>query len=74
MKVLITGASGSIGGAALLQCLEHPDITTVIAFLRKELPTEIARNSKLQTVIVQDFSSWPEIVLRAHSDAASMIW
>ncbi|KAM0287751.1 hypothetical protein ACHAQH_000282 [Verticillium albo-atrum] len=74
MKVLITGATGSVGGAALQACLNHPDITSVVAVLRRELPADIASNPKITTVILKDFSSWPDEVLRAHKDAAAMIW
>lgn len=71
MKVLIVGASGGIGSQALSQSLTHPQITKVVAFSRRELPIE---HAKLATVLIEDFSAWPEDVLRSHSDAAGMIW
>ncbi|KAI0150358.1 hypothetical protein GGR57DRAFT_472527 [Xylariaceae sp. FL1272] len=74
MKVLIVGASGLIGSAALSRCLSHPKITQVIAFVRRDLPAELLNNSKLQCVTHTDFSSWPEDLLRSHADAAGMIW
>ncbi|KAM0330027.1 hypothetical protein ACHAQA_004197 [Verticillium albo-atrum] len=74
MKVLITGATGSIGGGALQACLAHPGITSVVAVLRRELPADVASNPKITTVILEGFSTWPEEVLQAHKDAAAMIW
>ncbi|KAI0973795.1 hypothetical protein F4678DRAFT_410360 [Xylaria arbuscula] len=74
MKVLVTGASGSIGGECLAQCLSHPDISTVVAFVRRDWPADIANHPKLKCVLIKDFSQWPEDVLQAHADAAGMIW
>ncbi|TGJ82739.1 hypothetical protein E0Z10_g6032 [Xylaria hypoxylon] len=74
MKVLITGASGSIGGECLTQCLSNPDISTVVAFVRRDLPAEISSHPKLKCVLIKDFSQWPEDVLQAHADAAGIIW
>jgi uncharacterized protein YbjT (DUF2867 family) len=74
MKVLIVGASGSIGGEALKQCLAHPTITSIIAFSRKELPPEITENNKVSVVIVTDFAHWEPEILESHADAAAMIW
>ncbi|KAI8945161.1 hypothetical protein F4801DRAFT_594378 [Xylaria longipes] len=74
MKVLITGASGSIGGGCLIQCLAHPSISTVVAFVRRELPGDVSNHPKLKTVLIKDFSQWPEDVLKVHADAVGMIW
>ncbi|OTB12767.1 hypothetical protein K445DRAFT_304776 [Daldinia sp. EC12] len=74
MKVLIVGASGSIGSQVLLHCLSHPDITAVVAFVRRDLPANISGHPKLQCVIIQDFSKWPEEALHVHSDAVGMLW
>lgn len=74
MKVLITGATGTIGSGALTQCLAHPQITTVIAFTRRPLPASISAHPKLRTVLVADFSTWKPDLLDQHMDAAAMIW
>lgn len=74
MKVLIVGASGMIGGEALLQCLANPQVSSVVAFVRRELPSDVSNNAKLKSVIVKDFSKWPEDLLLAHADAVGMIW
>lgn len=74
MKVLHVGASGMIGGEALLHCLAHPRISKVVAFVRRPLPDDISDNPKLECVIVADFAVWPDGVLQAHADAAAMIW
>ncbi|KAK7424528.1 hypothetical protein QQX98_000493 [Neonectria punicea] len=74
MKILIVGASGSIGGEALLQCLAHPEISNVVAFVRRDLPSDVSDHPKLETILIEDFSKWPKDVLEAHAGAAGMIW
>ncbi|KAF4993237.1 hypothetical protein FGRMN_6601 [Fusarium graminum] len=73
MKVLFLGATGSIGGEALRQCLAHPKITSIVAFVRRQLPADVRDNPKVQTVMVEDFAVWSEDVLLPHVDAAAMI-
>ncbi|KAG4262362.1 hypothetical protein FPRO03_10592 [Fusarium proliferatum] len=70
MKVLFLGASGSIGSEALRQCLSHPKVTSVVAFVRRALPSD---HPKLQTVMISDFLKWPDDILLPHVDAAAMI-
>lgn len=74
MKVLFVGATGSIGSEVLVQCLAHPEITSVVAFSRRELPSTVTTNPKLQVVIIQDFAEWPQGILEAHADAEAMVW
>ncbi|KAF2963300.1 hypothetical protein GQX73_g10277 [Xylaria multiplex] len=74
MKVLLVGASGSIGGECLTQCLSHPGISTVVAFVRRDLPTGVSSHPKLKCVLIKDFSQWPDDILQAHADAAGIIW
>ncbi|KAI0845877.1 hypothetical protein F5Y00DRAFT_161723 [Daldinia vernicosa] len=74
MKILVVGASGSIGGEVLLHCLAHPHISSVIAFVRRDLPAGVSSHPKLKCVIIKDFLKWPEDILQAHSDAVGMLW
>ncbi|KAI1099541.1 hypothetical protein F4804DRAFT_337150 [Jackrogersella minutella] len=74
MKILVVGASGSIGGEVLIQCLAHPSISSVVAFVRRDLPADVSSNPKLEVVLIKDFAAWPEEVLQRHADAAGMIW
>jgi uncharacterized protein YbjT (DUF2867 family) len=74
MKILFIGATGSIGGEALRQCLAHPKVTSAVCFVRRPLPPDVSDNPKLQTIVIKDFSVWSEEVLLPHVDAAAMIW
>lgn len=74
MKILVVGASGMVGSEALNQCLAHPSISSVVAFVRRDLPAGVSSHPKLECVLVKDFAVWPEDVLQAYADAAAMIW
>jgi uncharacterized protein YbjT (DUF2867 family) len=74
MKILITGVTGFIGGAALEHCLLHPAITSVVALSRRELPQELMTSDKLSFIVVKDFGALDEDVLSSISDANGMIW
>ncbi|TLS23415.1 uncharacterized protein PpBr36_06134 [Pyricularia pennisetigena] len=74
MKVLITGATGTIGSEIFRHCLAHPDITSVVAITRRSLPETISSHPKLTSVVMQDFKVWPRELLQSHSDAVGMIW
>ncbi|KAI1505757.1 hypothetical protein F5X99DRAFT_415816 [Biscogniauxia marginata] len=74
MKILIAGASGMIRGEALMQCLDHPVILSVVVFVRRDLPADVSNHPKLECVLVKDFAVWSEDVMQAHADATAMIW
>jgi FlaA1/EpsC-like NDP-sugar epimerase len=79
MKVLITGATGNIGRAVLDQCLKHPDITSIIALVRRELsidfiPFDNSNREKFKAVIVKNFGELSYDTLDSHKDAEAMIW
>lgn len=53
MKVILTGASGMLGKGILLECLEDPRISQVLAINRSKQDIE---HPKLKEVIHRDFS------------------
>jgi uncharacterized protein YbjT (DUF2867 family) len=71
MKVIVAGANGNIGGAALHEALEHPDITTVVAMSRKDLGV---KNAKFVPIVKQDFSSYSDEELERMKGAEAVIW
>ncbi len=52
-KIIITGASGMIGGIILSRALEHPNVNEVVSLARR--PSGI-NHPKLNEVILSDFS------------------
>jgi FlaA1/EpsC-like NDP-sugar epimerase len=79
MKVLVTGATGTIGRAVLDKCLKHSGITSIIALVRRELssdfiPSDNPNRDKFKAIIVKDFGDWSHDILDHHKDAEAMIW
>lgn len=67
-KVILTGATGMVGGIVLRECLASSEIATVISFSRK--PTGIS-HPKLQEVIHGDFLNYAGLESHfAHVDIA----
>lgn len=71
MKIIITGATGRIGGAALQDALSNSLITTVVVLSRRE--TGI-KHAKLQTVIKKDFLQYSTEELEQLEGAEACIW
>lgn len=60
MRVIVTGASGMVGGGVLLEALDAPEVTEVLAIVRAPLATT---HPKLRELRVKDFEE-----LRAKKD------
>jgi len=74
MKVVITGATGFVGSAVLKQCINDARITSIIVLSRRELPTDLADNSKIKVIIQKDFLQYPEDLLTELSGAEACLW
>ena len=76
MKVVIIGATGSIGGIILEYVLRRSDVTSVIALTRKPLTTKTTAK-KIENIIINDFGklgnvpdeTWEKIV-----NADALVW
>ena len=74
MKVILTGATGFIGGEVLHQALAAPSITSLICLTRRPLPAAAVSNPKLQTIQLTDFTSYPPELLSQLEGAECCIW
>ncbi|TVY42472.1 hypothetical protein LOCC1_G005161 [Lachnellula occidentalis] len=75
MKLIITGASGFIGGEVLSRALASPSITSVIALLRRPLTNSPhLSNPKLNVIVLEDFDIYPPSVLKQLEGAGACIW
>lgn len=54
-RVIITGATGMVGGCALRICLENPDVSLVTAVGRRSTGID---DTKLHEIIVDDFTEY----------------
>lgn len=71
MKIILTGSTGFIGQEVLLQCLSHPQITSLIVLSRRALPVS---DPKVKVVLLEDFTRIPEDVLEELKGSDGCIW
>lgn len=69
MKVLLFGASGMVGQAALQACLAADDVREIVAVVRTPLPARYADQPKLRTVVHADFLDFTAIANELDADA-----
>ncbi|KAI9880013.1 MAG: hypothetical protein M1830_005932 [Pleopsidium flavum] len=74
MKVIVTGATGFVGGEVLRQCIRNPAITSIVVVTRKELAPEVSNNSKVKVIIHKDFEEYSEPLLRECAGAEGCLW
>ncbi|KAI9825397.1 MAG: hypothetical protein M1832_001127 [Thelocarpon impressellum] len=87
MKLILTGATGCIGQEVLRHCLKNPAVTSLVVLSRRALPDKAISEhdeselktvthdaSKLKTIILEDFSSYPDSVLLELAGADACIW
>ncbi|MCJ1287719.1 hypothetical protein MMC26_007071 [Xylographa opegraphella] len=74
MKVVICGASGLVGGEALIQCLSNKAITSVLALTRRPLATELLANSKVTNILHEDFSHYPDSLIDQLAGSEACLW
>lgn len=56
MHVVLTGATGFIGGEVLRQCLQQTRITKITILSRRALPNTVGEHARIKTVIMEDFT------------------
>lgn len=71
MKIIITGATGRIGGGALQSALTDPSIKSVVVLSRREINVQ---HPKLQTIIKKDFLDYTPEELSQLEGAEACIW
>jgi uncharacterized protein YbjT (DUF2867 family) len=74
MKVILSGATGFIGSEALRQCLKSSSITSVVVLSRRNLEDSVTSNPKLKVIIMDDFTAYPDTVLKELAGAEACIW
>ncbi|KAK3644009.1 hypothetical protein LTR56_009861 [Elasticomyces elasticus] len=71
MKIILTGATGWVGGGILAACLSSPSITHIIAISRR--PLSIV-DSKLTVILHDDYTHYPDNVLAQLQGAKACIY
>jgi len=71
MKIIITGATGRIGGMVLQSALSNPAITTVVVLSRRDVGVQ---HAKLRTIIKKDYTLYTSEELSQLEGAEACIW
>ncbi|KAM0716733.1 hypothetical protein Q7P37_008178 [Cladosporium fusiforme] len=71
MKLIITGATGRVGGGALQSALANSFVTSVIVLSRREIDVQ---HPKLQTIIKKDFFQYTPEEISQLEGAEACIW
>lgn len=74
MRVIVTGATGFVGGEVLRTCLDNPRISSVIALSRRQLDAIATSNPKLTVVLHEDFTTYPDGFFKDLGDVQACIW
>jgi hypothetical protein len=74
MKVILTGATGFVGGEALKRAVAHPGISEVLVLTRRDLAAEQKASEKVKVILHADFAAYPDAVLEQLAGAEACIW
>ena len=79
MKLVIAGATGFVGTELIRQSLSKANITSVIALARRPVstPSNLGPNadpSKLHSVVLDNYGSYPDDVIKQLAGANACIW
>lgn len=58
MKIIVTGVTGMVGKGVLLECLDHPEVSSVLSISRRSAGME---HPKLKELIHKDFSEFESV-------------
>lgn len=74
MRIIITGATGFVGGEVVRQAIANERITHAFVLTRKPLPDDISKSAKVTVIENKDFSTWPPDVLAQLVGAEGCVW
>lgn len=79
MKLIVAGASGFVASEVIRQSLSIPKITSVIALARHPVatPSNLGKGadaSKLHSVVLDSYGSYPDDVIKQLAGADACIW
>lgn len=74
MKVIITGATGFVGGAVLKLCIADSRIDEIVVLSRRDLPEPLKGSSKVTVFILESFAAYTPEILKKLAGAQASLW
>ncbi|KAI0193743.1 hypothetical protein EV127DRAFT_478975 [Xylaria flabelliformis] len=74
MDIIITGATGFIGGAVVRRAIETDLVRHAFVLTRSSLPVNVSRHSKITVIQHNDFSIYPLALLERLAGCEACIW
>jgi uncharacterized protein YbjT (DUF2867 family) len=74
MKIILTGATGLVGGETLKCAVDHPAVSEIVVLTRRDLSPEQTASPKVKTVVLSDFETYPDELLSQVAGAEACIW
>lgn len=74
MKVVVTGATGTVGNEIVKHCLADARITKVVILTRKAVSMDIESHPKADVIMIQDFARYSDEVLRRLEGSSACLW
>ncbi|KAM0451207.1 hypothetical protein ACHAPV_010053 [Trichoderma viride] len=74
MKVIVAGVTGHAGSEIVNHCFADERITKVIILTRKSVAIDVESHPKAEVVLHQDFSQYPEEMMRRFEGAEICLW
>ena len=74
-KIILTGATGFVGGTVLRQAIADPRITEIIILSRRELADkDVKDDAKIKVILQKDFQRYSPELLEQLKGAEACIW
>jgi NAD(P)-dependent dehydrogenase (short-subunit alcohol dehydrogenase family) len=74
MKVIITGATGFVGGAVLKRCIADSRIDQIVVLSRRDLQESLKESAKVTILILESFTAYEPEVLERLAGAQACLW
>ncbi|KAI0467899.1 hypothetical protein F4859DRAFT_228425 [Xylaria cf. heliscus] len=74
MDIIITGATGFVGGAVVRQAIAHGFIEHAFVLTRKPLPEDITNHERITVIEHDDFFTWPPELMERLAGCEACIW
>ncbi|KAF7308460.1 NAD(P)-bd-dom domain-containing protein [Mycena chlorophos] len=74
LKVILTGATGFVGGEVLAQCRRNPDISSIVVLTRRPLPGAVSDDPKVKQIVMKDFKVYSDDAKRDLEGADACVW